>query len=208
LCFYLRILKKFVYILTDHKHFLWSCAEVLKHLSLVNSAFLALIRCWKYTKREFLSLPVLLELVCIFQISLCSRVDISSKFLHNILSALVQAYLDIFYNWKFKGLAVYRQKETSQYTRFLRQCDPFCMYFVVVCISIKHSWGHLNVEAFLSIPIWSRYLMWSWCWILRFTSQHFWLPRPSLKNLSRGLNLSCGSNMVGSTQNRIQCFKI
>ena len=32
--------------------------------------------------------------------------------------------------------------------------------------------------------------------------------RPNLKNLSRGLNLSHGSNMVGSTKNRIRCFKI
>ena len=32
--------------------------------------------------------------------------------------------------------------------------------------------------------------------------------RPNLKNLSRGLNLSRGSNMVGSTKNCIQFFKI
>ena len=32
--------------------------------------------------------------------------------------------------------------------------------------------------------------------------------RPNLKDLSRGLNLSLGSNMVGSTSNCIQYFKI
>ena len=32
--------------------------------------------------------------------------------------------------------------------------------------------------------------------------------KPNLKNLSGGLNLSSGSNMVGFTKNCIQCFKI
>ncbi len=32
--------------------------------------------------------------------------------------------------------------------------------------------------------------------------------RPNLKNLSGGLNLSSGSNMVGFTKNCIKCFKI
>jgi len=35
--------------------------------------------------------------------------------------------------------------------------------------------------------------------------RHQW---PNLKNLSGGLNLSRGLNMVGFTQNYIKCFKI
>ena len=31
--------------------------------------------------------------------------------------------------------------------------------------------------------------------------------RPNLKNLSRGLNLRRGSNMIGYTKNCIHCFK-
>ena len=41
--------------------------------------------------------------------------------------------------------------------------------------------------------------------LMQFCQKNLW---PNLKNLSGGLNLSRGLNMVGSTKNCIKCFKI
>ena len=84
-------------------------------------------------------------------------------------------------------------------------------YLIVIFDQIKlQPLFHSNITIWNSRSVLVFYLTWLFRKVRRVIHKrwdYFGDLRPSLKNLSRGLNLRRSSNMVGSTSNFFQCSK-